>query len=65
VTAAADLVKRTCAAQNLPEKVTDPAILAQVAALLDPVRDRDRAAGPGPCKDVSRAASARRRLRAG
>jgi hypothetical protein len=61
MTAAADLVKRTCAAQGLPEKVTDPAVLDGVAALLDPVRDSTPAAGPGRCKDVSRPASSRRR----
>jgi hypothetical protein len=32
------LLQRTRAAQNLPEKVTDPAVLARVAALLDRVR---------------------------
>ncbi|MGI8711574.1 MAG: hypothetical protein ACR2LA_11345 [Acidimicrobiales bacterium] len=39
MTAAVDLVKRTCAAQNLPEQVTDVAVLARVAALLGPARD--------------------------
>jgi hypothetical protein len=53
VTAAADLVKRTCAAQNLPEKVVDPAILAQVAALLDPVRDSTPAVGRGAGQKTS------------
>lgn len=33
-TAAESLVKRTCAAQGLAEKVADPAVLARVASLL-------------------------------
>jgi hypothetical protein len=47
------LLQRTRAAQNLPEKVTDPATLARIAVLLDPERDSTPAAGPGRCKDQS------------
>jgi hypothetical protein len=31
---AAALVTRTCAAQNIPEQVTDPDVIRQVAAIL-------------------------------
>ncbi|CAN5827436.1 hypothetical protein BH24ACT2_BH24ACT2_16120 [soil metagenome] len=51
------LLQRTRAAQNLPEKFTDPATLARVVALLDPERDSTPAAGPGRCKDSHRPAS--------
>lgn len=34
VEAAAELVRRSCAAQGLPEKVRDPALLARAALLL-------------------------------
>ncbi len=34
MSAAAELVRRTTATQGLPERVTDPATLARVAALL-------------------------------
>ena len=32
--AAADLVARSCAAQGLPERVTDPGVLGRVAAII-------------------------------
>jgi len=35
-TTAADLIARTTAESGVPEKVEDPAVLARVAALLDP-----------------------------
>ncbi len=55
-TDAAALVKRSRAGQGLPPQLDDPAVLARVAALLAPERDRDRAAGPGLCKVISSAA---------
>jgi hypothetical protein len=49
MSAAEDLVARTCAAQGLPTVVDDPAVLDRVAALLGPVRAStpavDRGAG--------------------
>ena len=46
-------VRETCAAQGVPEKVTDPTVVAQVVALLTagrrrpaPARQRGRSAGP-------------------
>lgn len=53
MTAAIGLVRRTCAAQHLPEKVTEPAVLARVAALLGPVRDAAPVSSPGRRKDQS------------
>lgn len=35
--AACELVRRARAAQGLPDKITDPATIARVAALLEPV----------------------------
>jgi hypothetical protein len=58
------LLQRTRPAQGLPEKVTDPGVLAKVAALLGPTRGDTPAAGPGhrvdsrrlgSCEEVSRA----------
>ena len=49
---ARDLVERTCRAQGLPVKVTDPLVLRQVATLLDPSHlpgDRN----PGRVKDIA------------
>jgi hypothetical protein len=51
------LLQRTRAAQNLPEKFTDPVTLARVTALLGPERGSTPAAGPGRCKDSHRLAS--------
>lgn len=47
--AAREIVHRTCAAQNLPVKVTDQATVERVATLLDTAdsRARRRAAGLG------------------
>ncbi len=44
MTAASDLVRRTCAAQGLPERIEDPAILATIATILLTARSGNRAA---------------------
>jgi hypothetical protein len=51
------LLQRTRPAQGLPEKVTDPATLARIVALLGPVRGSTPAASPGRCRDSHRLAS--------
>ncbi len=53
MTAAEALVARTCAAQGLPEKVTDPGVLTKVAALLAPERGSAPASSPGHCQGPS------------
>ncbi len=47
MSAAEALVARTCAAQGLAEKVTDPGVLTKVAALLAPERASAPASSPG------------------
>lgn len=43
--AAADLVRRSCAAQGLPDRLTDPSAVARVVALLTSRNDKGPAAG--------------------
>jgi hypothetical protein len=61
MSAATDLVARSCTAQGICETVTDPAVLARVAALIASERGDAPAAGPGHRKD-RRLAGSRRSL---
>jgi hypothetical protein len=64
MSAAMDLVLRTCAAQKLPATITDPGVLDRVAALLAPERGDTPDAAPGYRKDLLQRASVEEVVRA-
>ena len=59
--AAAELARRTRRAQALPERVTDPAALARVAAVLGPEHDEGRARQLAPATALDTTAPAAKR----